>query len=557
MAATAATPRRQPTAVAASKQQPSTSIDGRRPPHRRRPVVSSTIRRDLSLWSDAAALLPLLLLLLLLVTAATAPAPAAAAPAAAGATAGVIAPARSYSLPPAALPQLPVWVRNRSADIVLDFSKADPRFALDWRYRLTADVPTGTGAPPPPQAGRTPQQQTAHVPFRGRDLPVLFPLGHFHGNVAVVRFADRLVAAVRKMYFFKTTREQIEGYPKAPSGRRGHDALISWWGSSVAICDLDRRTLQPTACADFDPRPWTECLWSQGFEGTGVEDPRLIVWPGRGLYVMFGSKPWAIDPSASPPTASSTACDGPWAFQPWLMLLQPYGDQPDPSDPWSRGIIRLSYVSDEDSARISKHKTEEATAVAPLPPLPLLKEKNWNPFVFKGRLLFSQQFDPHVVIEPYPNGTCVRVFETPSPAFARLPSKPRGNTQAVLVPAAFSGERRDYYLGVVHAEQGRAYLNYFYKMQAHPPFRIYRVSAPMPIVNGQQPRNPAWTDVSFPMSLDLLQDAGQVLVGYGSGDKQPRVLVMPWEDVRALFVVGSSDGDSAGGGGGAAGKGRR
>jgi hypothetical protein len=76
-----------------------------------------------------------------------------------------------------------------------------------------------------------------------------------------------------------------------------------------------------------------------------------------------------------------------------------------------------------------------------------------------------QQFDPHVVIQPMPNGTCVKLFESSSRVFRNLTSKPRGNTQAVLVPAAFSGEARDFYLGVVHAESQRAYQNYFYKMQ--------------------------------------------------------------------------------------------
>jgi hypothetical protein len=85
------------------------------------------------------------------------------------------------------------------------------------------------------------------------------------------------------------------------------------------------------------------------------------------------------------------------------------------------------------------------------------------PRCFVGAAL--QQFDPHVVIQPYPNGTCVKLFETQSRVFRNLTSKPRGNTQAVLVPSAFSGEARDFYLGVVHAENKRAYQNYFYKMQ--------------------------------------------------------------------------------------------
>jgi hypothetical protein len=83
------------------------------------------------------------------------------------------------------------------------------------------------------------------------------------------------------------------------------------------------------------------------------------------------------------------------------------------------------------------------------------------PLVF----MHSQQFDPHVVIQPMSNGTCVKVFETHSRVFKNLTSKPRGNTQAVFVPSTFSGEPRDFYLGVVHAESNRAYQNYFYKMQ--------------------------------------------------------------------------------------------
>jgi hypothetical protein len=84
--------------------------------------------------------------------------------------------------------------------------------------------------------------------------------------------------------------------------------------------------------------------------------------------------------------------------------------------------------------------------------------------VFACSLLW-QSFDPHVVIQPYPNGTCVKIFETRSRVFNELGNKPRGNTQAVLVAAGFSGEPRDFYLGVVHVETNRVYLNYFYKMQ--------------------------------------------------------------------------------------------
>eukprot|EP00775_Hariotina_reticulata_P011142 gene11142-11295_t len=375
----------------------------------------------------------------------------------------------------AVLGQQPIWVQNRSADIVLDFSKADPHFKH-------------------PSLGV--------VTVRGRPTKVNFHIGYYHGNVAIVRYGNRFILAVRKMHFYKTLRSSLEGYPLST---KKDEEYISWWSSKLGVCSVESLTLQPISCEDYDPRTWKECEWSKGFEGEGPEDPRLIVWPGKGLFMMFGSKPWPKVANSVKP--EETACDGPWAFQPWLKQLQPYGPQPDPDDPWGKGIIRLQYLSGEE-----------------VKPDELLKEKNWNPFIYKGKLLFSQQFDPHVVIQPYPNGTCVKVFETQSRVFRNLTSKPRGNTQAVLVPSAFSGEARDFYLGVVHAENKRAYQNYFYKMQAHPPFRIYARSKPMPIINGQHPRNPAWTDISFPMSLELIPETNQVMIGYGSGDQWPRVV---------------------------------
>jgi hypothetical protein len=74
-------------------------------------------------------------------------------------------------------------------------------------------------------------------------------------------------------------------------------------------------------------------------------------------------------------------------------------------------------------------------------------------------------------------------------------------------------------------------------LQAHPPFRIYARSKPMPIINSKHPRNPVWEHVSFPMSLDLILETNQVMIGYGSGDQIPRVKMMPWEDVAKLFPV--------------------
>jgi hypothetical protein len=62
-------------------------------------------------------------------------------------------------------------------------------------------------------------------------------------------------------------------------------------------------------------------------------------------------------------------------------------------------------------------------------------------------------------------GQCEKKFHTSSLAFEGLPSKPRGNTPAILVPAAFSNEPLDYYLGIAHVEANRSYRSFFYKMQ--------------------------------------------------------------------------------------------
>lgn len=105
---------------------------------------------------------------------------------------------------------------------------------------------------------------------------------------------------------------------------------------------------------------------------TGVEDPRLIIWPGKGLFMMFGSKPWAHNPFSS--DFSGKLCDGPLAFQQWLVLVEPYTPQPDPTDSWMQGVIRLQYDSPGRQAGGNG----------------LTIEKNWNPFIYKGELLFSQ-----------------------------------------------------------------------------------------------------------------------------------------------------------------------
>lgn len=84
------------------------------------------------------------------------------------------------------LGEQPIWMRNRSADIVLDFQKADPHYKH-------------------PSLGV--------IAVRGKPMKVNFHIGYYHGNVAIVRFGGKFVLAVRKMHFYKTLRSDLEGYP--------------------------------------------------------------------------------------------------------------------------------------------------------------------------------------------------------------------------------------------------------------------------------------------------------------------------------------------------------
>ncbi|KAF6264081.1 hypothetical protein COO60DRAFT_1698523 [Scenedesmus sp. NREL 46B-D3] len=371
---------------------------------------------------------------------------------------------------------IPLWAQSRSSDIRLDFSTAD--------------------------ASTLQQHQDQPVAFRGLALNVTHRQGYYHGNVAVARLGSQFVLAVRKIQFYLTLRSQVPDYPleEDPSKK-----WVSWWVSRVSLCTADAASLQPLACSDYDPRPWRggECMWSTGFESLGPEDPRLIVWPGKGLLQYLPEHATQVAGSSSSSSSGGGGASG------------------------SRQHGRTHH------RRPSLHK-----------------EKNWNPFVYNNELYFSQSFDPHVVIKPGPNGTCAPAHQTPSPPLQRLPARPRGNTQAVLLPAAVSGVDADAYIGILHTEVQRQYANYFYMMQAspqrnlhtqpaEPPFRITALSAPIPLVYGGHPRMTAWRHIAFPMSLQLMEESQQLMVGYGSGDQVPRVKLMGVEAVMALFEQGA------------------
>jgi hypothetical protein len=165
--------------------------------------------------------------------------------------------------------------------------------------------------------------------------------------------------------------------------------------------------------------------------------------------MLFVSKPWPNNASGT--GAADTACAGPWAQQPWLVPLLTYDSLASSSggsgssggstgqgagaggtavaaaaaaaagaggqqrDPWtSSGVIRLQYVPQEwRGARLAERQRRHAAKYRAsvlqggvvgegdgsrsssssdgvfVPPL-LHKQKNWNPFIHRDELYFSQ-----------------------------------------------------------------------------------------------------------------------------------------------------------------------
>lgn len=330
-----------------------------------------------------------------------------------------------------------------------------------------------------------------------------------HGNVAVVRYNGTLRAAVRLSTFERA--EKLPGYKNAVHGR-----FIHWWRNAVQMCNLHPDTLLPLNCTPYDPRGWTECLWNDGYEATGIEDPRLIPWPGIGLFMMFGSKPPAKDVKKKDMT-----CQGPWRFAPYLTLLEREtpANKAQLDDGWAVGkVVQLSFPLSNSS-----------------------KEKNWNPFVHEGQLYFSQSYHPHVVLKAGPDGKCPVAHVTNSTdIFGWSSDIPRGNTNTLLIPREVSGENASFYLGIVHFRRRSKpvfYRSFFYKMKAEPPFEIYKLSMDIPLIQSVVPSRP-WLTAAFPLSLELLPESARVMIGYGSGDHVPRVKVLAWDEVDKLFRLG-------------------
>jgi len=167
-------------------------------------------------------------------------------------------------------------------------------------------------------------------------------------------------------------------------------------------------------------------------------------------------------------------------------------------------------------------------------------EKNWVPFTRRGNLHFAYSIVPHEIVAARGNGDCETVYSTtyaPLSTFlqANTAVRARGSGQALLI----DGEALDqtsisipHFLGLMHLadiETG-AYAHFAYRFSAEPPYEILQVSQQLPLqpATSRQSRK----TFAFASGLSMHADADaasthRIVVSYGAGDQESRVLIMP------------------------------
>eukprot|EP00878_Enallax_costatus_P004680 GHUV01004928.1.p1 GENE.GHUV01004928.1~~GHUV01004928.1.p1 ORF type:complete len:402 (+),score=109.70 GHUV01004928.1:2577-3782(+) len=283
-------------------------------------------------------------------------------------------------------------------------------------------------------------------------------------------------------------------------------------------------------------RRFQECLWGNerkvaDVDTQGVEDPKLFVWPGKGVYAVFGRKPEAL--------GASPYCKDPIFVQ---FIVQVVAE--NTNDQWS--IHRPTELKPGAFAdQLYKGIKGRGT----------IKEKNWMPFVWQDQLFTVHSVMPHRVFRINATGIAVQQFVTNSPTLFE-PFKNEdihGGPPVIFVPAHMSGTGEPYYLGIFHffqtfgegAQKVKVYHHYAYRMEAAPPFRICGVSQEIKLVTRKRPDNKKakdwthqriWKDTSQTAYISgLYLDGTTVHMSYGSSDIDARLLSMDIQDMETLF----------------------
>lgn len=189
-----------------------------------------------------------------------------------------------------------------------------------------------------------------------------------------------------------------------------------------------------------------------------------------------------------------------------------------------------------------------------------VKEKNWMPFVYRGRLFVVHSLHPTRVFQlDRLSGKSLVGYTTSAEALYlknRLPAdKLHGGPPLALISMTQGMHRlgrvdnasstrpghSSYYLGVLHyydlelTKLVYTYHHHFFMMQARPPFQICTLSKEITLQSvpkaGLQKQN-----VHYISGLDYDKKNDTVLVSYGAADTESRLLVMSMHEVQGLFI---------------------
>ncbi|WIA21773.1 hypothetical protein OEZ85_000932 [Tetradesmus obliquus] len=361
----------------------------------------------------------------------------------------------------------------------------------------------------------------------GSPSDVLLDLGPYFFNPSIVRHRGVYLSTARTAHMKRIDR-------------------TNWWFNEAYICMSTSSTFKSVSCRKFDPWQgrFQECLWGNerkvaDVDTQGVEDPKLFVWPGKGVYAVFGRKPEAL--------GASPYCKDPIFVQ---FVVQVVAEEP--GGEWSiprPTELKPGVFAEQLYKRDGKRHAEP------------IKEKNWMPFVWQEQLMMVHSVFPHRVFRVNSSGIAVQQFVTSSPdLFAPYKDEDiHGGPPLVFVPAAASNTGQAYYLGVFHFFQTfgeginkvKVYHHYAYRVEAAPPFRVCGVSSEIQLVTRKRSADKQasgwthqriWKDTSQTAYISgLFLDGATLHMSYGSSDIDARLLSMSVADMEALFAGSSWD----------------
>jgi hypothetical protein len=146
-------------------------------------------------------------------------------------------------------------------------------------------------------------------------------------------------------------------------------------------------------------------------------------------------------------------------------------------------------------------------------------EKNWVPFVHKGRLLILYACDPLVILEPDPESGICREIHRALPLFDL--SRYRGSSAPIAIG--------DHYLAVVHevapTREGRHYLHRFVEMDRS--FRITRASRLFTFLH---------RGVEYCLGMCQSHASDELIVSFSWEERESWLLSLPLAQVEEMLI---------------------